>query len=73
MTIQAELIESWQTLRQPGDVKIISDRAGCTPQNVYHAFRSGKCSDKLFQVMATFYDERAKNYAELHKTIQSIL
>jgi hypothetical protein len=73
MTIQSEIIQGWEALRQPGDVKIIADRAGCTTQNVYNCFRSGKCSEKLFNIMAAYYDERAKNYAALHKTIQSIL
>lgn len=73
MTIQQEIIEGWMQLRQPGDVKIIADQANCTPQNVYNVYRSGKCSEKLFNIMAAYYDERAKNYAALHKTIQSIL
>lgn len=73
MTIQQELMEAWQQMRQPGDVKIIADRANCTPQNVYIAFRSGKCSDKLFNIMAAYYDDRAKNYAALHKSIKAIL
>jgi hypothetical protein len=73
MTIQSEIIQGWEALRQPADVKIIADRAGCTRQNIYNAFRSGKCSEKLFNIMASYYDDRAKNYAALHKTIQSIL
>jgi hypothetical protein len=73
MTIQQEIMEGWQQLRRPGDVKEIATLAKCSVQNVYAAFNSGKCSEKMFNIMAKYYDMRAKNLTELHKNIQAIL
>jgi len=69
MKINAEIFARWQQIRQPGDVAEIARRANCTRQNIYIAFKSGRCSAKLFDIMTAFYNDRAdKVNAILDKT-----
>ena len=73
MNIRAEIIDKWNEVRTPGDVRVIANLAECTPQNVYAALRSGKCSDKLFKIMSDYYAERFNELNNIIDTIKPIL
>ena len=59
MEIPAKLLKKWEALRSPGD----SDKIAETIENGYkelvnRAFRTGKCNDTVFEVMAKFYTDK---------------
>ena len=59
MIIQKKLLEKWVVLRSPEDTSKMADRLeGGYPELFARAFRTGKCSDEVFQVMADFYKEK---------------
>lgn len=72
MKINAEIFSRWQQIRQPGDVAEIAKRCGCSRQNIYIAWKSGKCSAKLFDVMTAFYNERADKVNEILDKTENI-
>lgn len=61
MEIPEKLIKKWQALRSPGDSEKMSDKLpGSAAETFNRAFREGKCRDEVFEVMAAYYDEKAK-------------
>lgn len=61
MEIPAKLIKKWEALRSPGDADKMAERLpGSAPETFNRAFRLGKCRDQVFEVMAPFYEEKAK-------------
>jgi AcrR family transcriptional regulator len=59
MTIPKSIIEKWNGLSYKGDATKIAERAEVHYNTVYNAFKDGKCSPELFEVIAEFYAERA--------------
>lgn len=61
MILPKELIKKWQALRSPGDTSKMAEKASGTDKETFNrAFRTGKCNDDVFKVMADFYEEKAK-------------
>lgn len=58
MVIPKEIIEKWERLYSPGDVKLISEWATISPTTVYNAFKHKKCSYWTLVKIADFYAER---------------
>ena len=71
MTQRSEFLEQCNVLREAGDVKKIAAIAKCTVQNVYIAFRTGKCSDRVFNAIVGFYADRSQTYKELNNKLQT--
>lgn len=61
MVIPDKILKKWVALRSPGDADKMTEKAqGESPDTFNRAFRSGKCRDEVFKVMADFYEEKAK-------------
>lgn len=61
MLIEKKLLEKWTRLRSPEDTGKLAERMeGGYPELFTRAFRDGKCNDEVFQVMATYYNEKAE-------------
>jgi hypothetical protein len=61
MEIPEKLIKKWQALRTPGDGEKLAERLeGSAAETFNRAFREGKCRDEVFEVMAEFYEEKAR-------------
>lgn len=61
MTIARELLKKWEVLRSPEDTaKLAEKMEGSYPELFSRAFRTGKCNDAVFKVMADFYEEKAQ-------------
>lgn len=60
MVITKELLDKWNALRSPEDIKKMAEKLeGGYPRLFYRAFRDGKCNDDVFKVMAEYYNEKA--------------
>lgn len=60
MVIPEKLMNKWKVLRSKGDSKKMSERLeGTAPETFNRAFREGECRDEVFEVMASFYEEKA--------------
>ncbi len=65
MEIPKKLIVKWTVLRSPGDTKeLASMNPGTSIETFNRAFRLGKCRDEVFEVMAKFYEDKAKMVKE---------
>lgn len=61
MIIENELLDKWKRLRSPEDTgKLAEKMEGGYSELFNRAFRSGKCSDEVFKIMAEFYEEKIK-------------
>lgn len=61
MIVPKELIGKWSALRSPGDSTKMSEKMpGSDKETFNRAFRTGKCNDDVFKIMAEFYEEKAK-------------
>ena len=61
MTIDKKILAKWQTLRSPEDTgKMAEQMDNGYPDLFSRAFRLGRCSDEVFQVMADFYLKKAE-------------
>ncbi len=72
MQLKKEIIDRWNVLREPGDVKKLAELAHCSKQLIYHTFYTGKCREELFNIISKFYIERAKNLQYIHSQIKSL-
>lgn len=61
MEIPEKLIKKWQALRTPGDSEKMAEKIEKSAAETFNrAFREGRCRDEVFEVMAEFYEEKAK-------------
>lgn len=61
MKIPEKLIEKWKLLRSSGDnLKISQANKGVISMDVSRAFKSGECSEEVFEAIASFYKAREK-------------
>lgn len=61
MEIPSKLIKKWEALRSPGDADKMAEKlSGSASETFNRAFRQGKCRDEVFEIMAAFYEEKAK-------------
>lgn len=61
MEIPEKLLKKWEVLRSPGDPDKMTEKLdGSAAETFNRAFREGKCRDEVFEVMATFYQEKAE-------------
>ncbi len=61
MKIPEKLIRKWEALKSVGDAATLADRmTDGYPELFRRAFRTGECSDEVFEVMAEFYKEKAE-------------
>lgn len=59
MIIEKQLLEKWSQLRSPDDTNQMAKKMEGGYQELFaRAFRDGRCSDKVFKVMAEFYEEK---------------
>ena len=65
MQIEAKLLKKWVFLRSPEDVKTIAEKVGVSGQLVRNAYRTGKCSARVFKALAELYTEREKEIKEV--------
>ena len=54
MQLKKEIIDEWNILREPGDVKKLAELAHCSKQLIYHTFYTGKCREELFNIISQF-------------------
>ena len=69
MQIEQDIIQKWRDLRKWGDAKEISQIAKCSRETVYLAFRTGKASSHLFNIMSAYYMQRMAFYEHLSNTL----
>jgi hypothetical protein len=61
MLIEKKLLEKWKRLRSPEDTGKLAERMeGGYPELFTRAFRDGKCNNKVFRIMADYYNEKAE-------------
>lgn len=61
MVIAKELLDKWKALRSPEDsAKLARRLEGGYPEIFARAFRTGKCNDQVFKIMAEYYEKKAK-------------
>lgn len=61
MEIPAKLLHKWKVLKSPGDAEKMAEKLpGSAAETFNRAFREEKCRDEVFQVMATYYNEKAE-------------
>lgn len=61
MGIPEKLLRKWQALRTPGDSEKMAEKLDKSAAETFNrAFREKKCRDEVFEVMAEFYEEKAK-------------
>lgn len=61
MKIPEKLIRKWKALRSNGDATKMAEKIeNGYPMLFIRAFNTGECSDKVFEVMAEFYKEKAE-------------
>lgn len=65
MQFEQDIIRKWRELRKYGDAKEIAQIAKCSRQTVYLAYRTGKASTHLFNIMYAYYLQRMSAYNEL--------
>lgn len=63
MQIPAEILEKWKTLRSESDTEKICDictqkKKPHTKETIRSAFRTGKASDELFEIMGAYYEAK---------------
>jgi hypothetical protein len=60
MTIPATLVKKWKLLRSPKDAQELTKLLPEYSDETFNrALRSGRCNDRVFKVMADFYEEKA--------------
>jgi len=69
MQIEQGIIQKWRELRKWGDAKEISQIAKCSRETVYIAYRTGKASSHLFNIMSAYYMQRMAFYDHLNQTL----
>lgn len=60
MQITQELIEKFSRLRMRTDARQIAEANGVSVILIHKAFSSGKCSQRVLDMLVKFYDEREK-------------
>lgn len=56
------MLTRWTELRSPSDTsKMAEQMEGGYAELFNKAFRQGKCNDKVFKIMASFYSAKAKH------------
>lgn len=61
MTIPVEQLQKWKELKSHGDLSKISKESGIHVVTLCNVFKVGKCSPKVYDVLAKFYAERVEN------------
>ena len=66
MQIDNLTLTKWKALKSPADTKAMCDLLpGSAPVTFSRAFNLGKCNDKVFEIMATFYKAKAETLKQL--------
>lgn len=61
MKIPDKILKKWEVLRSPGDSQKLAEKMpGSTPETFQRAFREKKCTDEVFEIMGSFYQEKAE-------------
>ena len=72
MTIPKKILAKWSALRSPEDTARLAESIESGyPEIFARAFRVGKCSDQVFEVMAKFYNDKEENIKQLLKSCKS--
>jgi len=60
MEIPIQILDSWKKLRSHGDgKKIVKANSGKIGEiDITRAFKNGKCSDDVFEIIGNFYKEK---------------
>lgn len=68
MKIPTELLEKWQVLRSAGDSQKIIDtmETKVSDSTISNAFKTGQCSDELFEAMAEYYQGKKERISKYH-------
>lgn len=68
MKIDQNILKKWEVLSSHGDATKISEQMKeedrVDPVSIRRALRNGRCSDKVFTALATFYSEKEKTFKE---------
>lgn len=66
MEIPKRMLDRWKVLKSPEDGKLLTERfksfhpdTNAHPEYFRRALVQGKCNDRVFEVMAAFYSEKA--------------
>ncbi len=64
MEVPKELLEKWKALRSAGDPQEIAalmpEETRVVDQTIRNVYTEGKCSDEVFDAMASFYQKKAE-------------
>lgn len=60
MRVPDKIFSQWMILRSQGDGRKIADQKSISEMDVSRAFNSQECSDKVFEAIADFYNEKQK-------------
>jgi hypothetical protein len=79
MKIEKKLLNEWKKLRSEGDLTAIAAEARQTggklattgASTVSDAFKNGKCSPELFEVISNFYSNRKQMVESAAQKMQS--
>lgn len=59
MILPKELLKKWVALRSPGDTAKMAEKNPTISLETFNrAFREKKCNDKVFKVIAKFYEDK---------------
>lgn len=65
MIIPKKILSKWRVLKSASDAKKLSAlMGGKYPEVFTRALRDGVCNDEVFEVMAKFYEDKAKMVKE---------
>lgn len=67
MTIPADLLKEWATIKSPEDAKLIASSLSMNPENIRRALREGKCSDKVYTGIVKYYKNKKRKLQKLLK------
>ena len=65
MTVPKKALEKWLAIRSPEDTEKIAKDANVSKVTIQTAFNTGVCNDRVFEVMAKFYNAKAEKIKEL--------
>lgn len=58
MEIPTQLLNKWNSLKSRGDLPKIAELAGMSYVAVSNAFKKGRCGEKLFRAISSFYTDK---------------
>lgn len=64
MIISKSQLKKFSSLKEQGDFKQIAELSGFTRQTVSRALETGKCQDKLFSHIKSFYEAKEQKIQE---------